>query len=137
MRPLVRAAGGVCIRDDGLMIVGRRRGVWRLPKGRLESGESDEAAACRELAEETGRLVEIVVPIGTRRHLTRTDDGASAPKRTRFYLMRDRGVARERDGEFSEIAWWPPERAARELAFEDDRTIVRSALALIEGGALG
>jgi 8-oxo-dGTP pyrophosphatase MutT (NUDIX family) len=135
MRPLVRAAGGVCIRDDGLMIVGRRRGVWRLPKGRLEPGESDEAAALRELAEETGRLVEIVAPIGTRRHLTRTDDGASAPKRTRFYLMRDRGIARERDNEFSELAWWPPERAALELAFEDERLIVRKAIALIDAGA--
>jgi 8-oxo-dGTP pyrophosphatase MutT (NUDIX family) len=137
MKPLVRAAGGVCIREDGLMVVGRRRGAWRLPKGRLEPGESDEAAAIRELGEETGRLVEIVAPLGVRRHLTRTDDGESAPKRTRFYLMRDRGVAGEPDGEFSEIAWWPPERAAAELAYEDERRIVVRAIARLAEGALG
>lgn len=137
MKPLVRAAGGVCIREDGLMVVGLRRGAWRLPKGRLEPGESDEAAAIREVGEETGRLVEIVAPLGVRRHLTRTDAGESAPKRTRFYLMRDRGVAREPDDEFSEIAWWPLERALRELAFEDERKIVARAIAKLAEGAPG
>jgi 8-oxo-dGTP pyrophosphatase MutT (NUDIX family) len=137
MERLVRAAGGVCIREDGLMIVGLRRGGWRLPKGRLEPGESDEAAAIRELGEETGRAVEIVAPIGVRRHLTRTDTGARAPKRTRFYLMRDRGVAREPDGEFSRLEWWTLERASQDLAFEDERLIVERALILVRDGALG
>ena len=54
----VRSAGGVLARReaDGSLsvLLGRRGPLWRLPKGKLEPGESDEQAAVREIAEETG-----------------------------------------------------------------------------------
>lgn len=53
------AAGGVLFRDlednpnpEVLLIF--RRGVWDLPKGKLESGESVEECARREVSEEVG-----------------------------------------------------------------------------------
>lgn len=128
MEPLVRAAGGVCLREDGLMIVGYQRGAWRLPKGRLEPGESDEAAAVRELAEETGRRVEIVGLLGRRRYLTRTSSGGSVPKRIAFYLMRDLGPAGAPDGELERLEWWTLERAELELRFVAERSIVSRAI---------
>ncbi len=55
----VTAAGGVLYRNSGghsnpkvLLIF--RRGVWDLPKGKLESGESIEECARREVSEEVG-----------------------------------------------------------------------------------
>jgi len=56
-RPEV-AVGAVCVRDGRLLIVRRGRGVavgrWSLPGGRVEPGETLEAAVRRELLEETG-----------------------------------------------------------------------------------
>lgn len=57
---VVLAAGGVLYRNtdadgDEILLVHRRRyNDWTLPKGKLKPGESFQAAALREVAEETG-----------------------------------------------------------------------------------
>ena len=48
---MIRAAGGVVVRGDQVLIVHRDRyDDWSLPKGKLEAGESWEDAARREVA---------------------------------------------------------------------------------------
>jgi len=57
-RPEPQSVVGVCavVTDgSGRVLLGRStRGMWELPGGRVEAGESFQAAAVRELAEETG-----------------------------------------------------------------------------------
>src|SRR5476649_343264 len=55
------SAGGVLVRRlNGRWMVaairpqGRPAGLWALPKGRIDPGESGETTALREIAEETG-----------------------------------------------------------------------------------
>ncbi|MEP9327277.1 NUDIX domain-containing protein [Paraburkholderia phymatum] len=43
----------ICIRDDKVLLVAKRRGRWALPGGSRKCGESLSAAAMRELQEET------------------------------------------------------------------------------------
>jgi len=40
------------------------RGLWSLPGGRVEHGESDAVALVREVREETGLAVEVGEPVG-------------------------------------------------------------------------
>lgn len=47
------AAGGVVIRDNRLLLIFRNE-KWDLPKGKIDKGETPEAAALREVAEECG-----------------------------------------------------------------------------------
>lgn len=59
------ACVGAIIRDDqGRVLLVRRanepgRGLWSLPGGRIEVGESEAVAVAREVLEETGLVVDV------------------------------------------------------------------------------
>ncbi|SFW92567.1 NUDIX hydrolase [Amycolatopsis australiensis] len=58
-RATIRCVGGIVFDPQGRLLLIRRAhdpgsGQWSLPGGRVEPGESDEAAVVRELREETG-----------------------------------------------------------------------------------
>ena len=66
MKPASRAAGAVVFRrgERGIRIlILRAYRNWDFPKGRIEPGEEDLAAARREVAEETG-LGDLEFPFG-------------------------------------------------------------------------
>jgi 8-oxo-dGTP diphosphatase len=62
---------GALVYDDRrrLLLVRRGRppgvGLWSIPGGRVEPGETDEQAVIREIAEETGLTVEVGALVGT------------------------------------------------------------------------
>jgi 8-oxo-dGTP diphosphatase len=62
---------GAIIRDEaGRLLLIRRghepgKGLWSIPGGRIEPGESDESALVREVREETGLAVSVDRLIGT------------------------------------------------------------------------
>ncbi|GAA1842906.1 NUDIX domain-containing protein [Pseudonocardia ailaonensis] len=62
--------GGILHRGDGRLLLIERgtnpgRGLWSLPGGRLEPGETDATGLVREMAEETGLVVEVGALAGT------------------------------------------------------------------------
>jgi 8-oxo-dGTP diphosphatase len=66
----VRCAGAVVRDDDGRLLLVRRandpsRGLWSLPGGRVEPGETAAQAAAREVGEETGLDVTVGALLGT------------------------------------------------------------------------
>ena len=49
------SAGGVVLNTDNeVLVVNQRRDSWSLPKGHIDEGEQAEAAARREIKEESG-----------------------------------------------------------------------------------
>lgn len=50
----IEAAGGLVINKKNELLVIKRLGIWDLPKGKIESNESPELAAAREVEEECG-----------------------------------------------------------------------------------
>ena len=64
---LVRVGVGVIVRNHQNMILLEKRsdcGMWGLPGGRIEAGESVSEAAIREVKEETGLTVKILKLLG-------------------------------------------------------------------------
>jgi ADP-ribose pyrophosphatase YjhB (NUDIX family) len=67
---LVRCVGGILHDSEGRLLVIQRghdpgRGLWSLPGGRVESGETDAEAVIREMREETGLNVRPGALVGT------------------------------------------------------------------------
>lgn len=83
----IRAAGGVIQAKDGRVLMILRNGVWDLPKGKIESGETIEEAALREVGEETGlEGLNLLQSLGTTMHRYELD-GETIEKSTWWYLM--------------------------------------------------
>lgn len=87
----VEAAGGVLLERGAVLLVLDRLGRWSLPKGHVEPGESPEAAAVREVGEETGVQVEALDLVGVVTYPLPGPEGKV--KRVRFYRLARRGGA--------------------------------------------
>ena len=59
------SAKAVMVRDGCVLLARNDRDEWELPGGRVERGEEPAAAAVREVAEETGLLVQATAELGT------------------------------------------------------------------------
>src|SRR5687768_12610812 len=82
------------------LIATRNKTRWGLPKGAVTEGETSEAAALREVLEETGLQARIVKPLDTIEYFFRAGD-TLIQKRVDFYLMDY--VAGELEPQLSEV----------------------------------
>jgi 8-oxo-dGTP pyrophosphatase MutT (NUDIX family) len=133
------SAGGVVIRTESgvpQLVVGMRRldrdGVtWSLPKGTPEDGETTEATALREVAEETGLEVAITAPLPSIEY-TFVQRGTRIHKTVHYFLMEPVGgdLARH-DHEFAKVRWVDFADAPGLLTFETERAVVAEAAARI------
>src|SRR6478752_1372645 len=133
------SAGGVVYRktDDGIEVVlasrRTRRGqlAWGLAKGGIEKGETKEAAAIREVREETGMTAVIEADLGDTKYMYVWDD-IRIRKTVHFFLMRHTGGnVDDRDDEMEEIRWFPLERAIKRAAYRGERDMLVKASELL------
>lgn len=124
----VRAGGGyvVCPLADGdvALLLIHRRGVWDLPKGKRDPGETMETCAAREVREEVGiDALRVVRPLGTTQH-GYADDATYAIKTTYWYLMRtpERSFVPEAREGIRRVAWARWDVARRHLGYDTLQT---------------
>jgi 8-oxo-dGTP pyrophosphatase MutT (NUDIX family) len=132
------SAGGVLVRRlSGRWMVaairpgGKPKGLWALPKGRIDPGERGEETALREVAEETGAHGRSLGKLGDVRY-TFTWDGERIFKVVSFFLVRyERGRLGDLPPEFrhevAEVRWLPLEEAPRLLAYGGERQMAQKA----------
>jgi 8-oxo-dGTP pyrophosphatase MutT (NUDIX family) len=137
--PVERAvsAGGVVYRrmDKGLEVVicGRDSdGIWGLPKGTPDDGESLEQTAVREVTEETGLEVRIVDKVGVVEYWF-AREGTRYHKWVHHYLMEATGGdTTDHDVEYDRVEWQPIETALEMLTFKNEMEMVAKAREMIE-----
>jgi 8-oxo-dGTP diphosphatase len=121
---VIRAAGGVVIRDGTVLLVHRPRyDDWSLPKGKLEPGESWSEGAVREVEEEAGLRCVLGEELGRTRYV----DGRGRDKQVRYYRMTAEGEPEARN-EVDEVRWVPLAEADDVLTYPRDRELVSRLL---------
>jgi 8-oxo-dGTP pyrophosphatase MutT (NUDIX family) len=121
---LIQAGGGLVNNGEHAWLFMFRRGKWDLPKGKLDTGETLEQCAVREVGEETGlSAVQLHSPLLITYH-TYDENGKHILKETHWYRMSVSGgqaaipVPDERIARFqqyetiTEIVWADKERIA-------------------------
>lgn len=105
--------------------------LWSLPKGHVEPGETLEAAAVREVAEETGIKGRVAADLGA------IDFWFTAGRRRvhktvhHFLLIAEGGSLSNADPEVSEVEWVPVTKVADVLAYPDERDVAAKVPALL------
>jgi 8-oxo-dGTP pyrophosphatase MutT (NUDIX family) len=133
------SAGGVLVRRmqgrwwlAAIRPNGKPAGVWALPKGLIDPGETGAATALREVAEETGLRGRLQGKLGDVRYVY-TRRGERVFKVVSFFLLRYAGgrigtLPPGMELEVAEARWLPLEDAPSLLAYRGEREMAERAL---------
>jgi len=136
-RPYLAVSAAV-IRDGRVLVARRAKGastgLYTLPGGVVEAGETLHEAVVREIAEETGIAIEPVALAGHREFITRDEAGKVA---RHFVIMcfASRWLAGEGTPaleELSELAWLRPSEVTGLNTTEGLADIIAAAFAVME-----
>jgi len=128
------SSGGVIFRRHAdtievALITVRRDGVWCLPKGLIDKGESPEKTAVREVAEETGlkgRIIEKLGEIAYWYHLK--EEKAKCRKTVHFFLMEyESGDISNHDREVDNAVWLPIDKAIEKAGYKNEKEMIKKA----------
>lgn len=116
-----------------VLVCGRTKdGVWGLPKGTPNPGESLKQAAEREVAEETGVVSRIEAKVGTMDYWFHLPDGTMVHKFVHHYLMAPVGGDPSlHDLEYDRVEWVDIDDAWRRLTYKNEADMVAKAAAML------
>ena len=114
------------------MIATRGRTRWGLPKGAVSQGETSEAAALREVQEETGLEADIIKPLNTIEYFFRAGD-TLIRKKVDFYLMiHTGGELKPQLSEVDDVEWVELSEAIQRASFASEKKLLEAAQQEVE-----
>ena len=125
-------------KGDTVLLVQRGRapfrGLWSLPGGSIEPGESAREAAFRELKEETGITAEIEGVVENV-ELTATDDGRPVTWRLAMFYGRYAGGSLQPGSDASDANWVAIADLEKLSLTEGTASLIRLAASRIRGSS--
>ncbi len=109
-------------------LVGRKHaGIWALPKGTPQAGETIEQVAIREAQEETGLQVRLIAYIGSISYSFVRDQIRYHKQVRHFLLEAIGGDTSLHDHEYDLVAWFALPEACRRLTYQNEVNILYQA----------
>ena len=135
-----KSCGALVLRrdEDGkmyiLMIRHKAGGHRSFPKGHMERGETEYMTAVREVFEETA--VQIRLAAGFRETVHYHPMPGVSKEVVYFLTETTQKTIKAREGEIAEVEWVPLDEAETALTYENDKTVLRAAIARINSGEI-
>ena len=109
----IPAAGGLVKNSDDSLLFIKRLGLWDLPKGKIDKGETPEIAAIREVEEECGaKGLKIIRQLNSTFHIYRSPflkfPDNLVLKETKWFLMscdNDQALVPQSEENIEEVRW--------------------------------
>jgi len=104
----IEAAGGFIEKDNEFLFI-HRQGIWDLPKGKLEKGETIKNAAIRECEEECGiKQLTITKQLSSSFHLYKYKKGFALKQSYWFYMKSDysKKLTPQLEEDIDEVKWF-------------------------------
>lgn len=128
------SAGGIVFNDQGQVLVTQhsRNKHWSFPKGLVDPGQTTEEAALREVREEGGIVAEITGKVGYSKYVYTLNNKKIFKIVTYFLMKYVSGDTADHDWEVSDIGWYKPEDALKQLSFSQDKELLKKALDILK-----
>lgn len=109
-------------------LVGRSHlGIWTLPKGTPQEGETIEQVAVREVQEETGLQVQLITYVGSISYAFVRDQVRYYKQVRHFLFEAIGGDIALHDHEYDLVQWFPLPEASRRLTYQNETSILYQA----------
>ncbi|WP_165423495.1 NUDIX hydrolase [Ktedonosporobacter rubrisoli] len=116
-----------------VVLVGRSHaGIWVLPKGTPQAGETIEQVAVREAREETGLQVRLIAYIGNISYSFVRDQVRYHKQVRHFLLEAIGGDTALHDYEYDMVEWFPLAEACRRLTYQNEVNILYQAEEILQ-----
>lgn len=131
---IIPAAGGAIFNEKGQVLMIFRRGLWDLPKGKIEPDESIQQAALREVAEEVGlQDVEILEALPTTFHTYKNKKGKRCLKPSYWFKMQteNTNVTLQTEEDIEGAIWIKPKKFLKSdmIAYGSINDVLKSLVA--------
>jgi len=131
---IIKAGGGVLYNKEmsplKILLI-KRNGVWDLPKGKLEEGESIEECSIREVAEEVGVTLPKIKEFLCETHHEYEINGEKIGKKTYWYLMQTdqtTDLSPQVEEGITNLKWIEPNRALKMVGYKNLEKVIEAFL---------
>lgn len=131
----IHAAGGIVKNEKKQVLFIKRKGIWDLPKGKLENKEKPKRGAVREVKEETGvKKLKASKKLAPTYHIFKRNRQIYL-KKTDWYLMEASGKSKlvpEKKEGITKVAWFDKQKAISAIS-ESHRSLRESFMEFMNG----
>jgi 8-oxo-dGTP pyrophosphatase MutT (NUDIX family) len=106
-------------------------GHWAFPKGHVEKGETEVETALREIKEETGLSTDLSTAF--RKSVSYSPASGIIKEVVYFIAFAHTETIEKQDAEVTDFAWMPFNEALQAITYDNDKSILQSAIDFIEG----
>ncbi len=121
-----KSCGCIIINEEKILLIQQKQGFWGFPKGHIETNETEQETAIREVKEETN--IDVKIEKDYRYKEEYITDKGTQKEVVYFIAQKIGGSLKVQEEEVKTAKWLGYEEALETLTYDDTRSILKQAL---------